>query len=147
MAEVHVRSEVAFGSRKGSIRSEAIRQNQQMRHSVDTTKVEHYVWGEVSEGWRLLDRPGLSVIEERVPAGAGEEWHVHDTATQFFYLLDGVAQMQTADDVVNLLPRHGVDVPAGLAHRFFNPGATDARFLVISAPNTHGDRRPVTAPS
>lgn len=66
-----------------------------MPESVDVTNADHYVWGEVSEGWRLLDSPGLSVIEERVPAGAGEEWHVHDAATQFFYVLEGTAQMQT----------------------------------------------------
>ena len=75
-----------------------------MRRSVDTTNVEPYVWGGVCDGWRFLDTPGLSVIEERVPAGAGEEWHVHDTATQFFYVLEGTPQMQTADGIVELAP-------------------------------------------
>ncbi|WP_431070698.1 cupin domain-containing protein [Microbacterium phyllosphaerae] len=114
-----------------------------MPEPVDVTNADHYVWGEVSDGWRLLDSPGLSVIEERVPAGAGEEWHVHDTATQFFYVLEGTAQMQTADGNVDLEARQGVEVPPGLAHRFFNPGAAETRFLVISTPNTRGDRRPV----
>ena len=116
-----------------------------MGSSVDITNVEHYFWGGASDGWRLLDRPGLSVIEERVPPGAGEEWHVHDAATQFFYLLEGVAQMQTAEGNVELGPGKGVEIPQGLAHRFFNPGASDARFLVISTPNTRGDRRPADA--
>jgi mannose-6-phosphate isomerase-like protein (cupin superfamily) len=114
-----------------------------MVSAVDISNTEHYVWGGVSDGWRLLDRPGLSVIEERVPAGAGEGWHVHDTATQFFYLLDGTAQLQTDDGTVELEPNQGIEVPAGLAHRFFNPGATDTRFLVISTPNTRGDRRQI----
>lgn len=112
-----------------------------MRESVDITTAEHYVWGDVSDGWRLLDRPGLSVIEERVPAGAGEQWHVHDTATQFFYVLDGAPRMQAADGTVELAPRRGVEIPPGLAHRFLNPGPEETRFLVISAPNTRGDRR------
>ena len=117
-----------------------------MRGPVDAANAEHYVWGEVCEGWRLLDEPGLSVIEERVPARAGERWHVHDTATQFFYILEGTPQLQIADgqvhaDVVKLSPRCGVEVPARRAHRFFNPGPEDARFLVISAPSTRGDRR------
>lgn len=116
-----------------------------MRTSVSTDDAEHYVWGEVSDGWRLLDRPGLSVIEERVPAGASEEWHVHDVAVQFFYILDGVAQMHTNEGTVELTSGTGVQVPAGLAHRFFNPGPADARFLVISSPNTRGDRRRVAA--
>lgn len=122
-----------------------------MTHAVGIADAPHYVWGEVSDGWRLLDRPGLSVIEERVPAGAGEEWHVHDVAAQFFYVLDGAAQLQTAEGVVDVPARHGVEIPAGLAHRFFNPGQDEVRFLVISAPTTRGDRRPVdpapTAPS
>ncbi|MEN0083156.1 MAG: cupin domain-containing protein [Leifsonia sp.] len=115
-----------------------------MPETVDTTNAEHYEWGDVSEGWRLLDTTGLSVIEERVPSGSGEEWHVHDSATQFFYVLDGTPQLQTADGTVDLEPRRGVEIPPGLAHRFFNPGDTETRFLVISAPNTRGDRRRVT---
>lgn len=114
-----------------------------MRQPVDTANADHYVWGGVSDGWRLLDAPGMSVIEERVPPGAGEEWHMHDTARQFFYVLEGVAQMQTAEGVVELGARQGVEIPPGLAHRFFNPGTEETRFLVISTPNTRGDRRRV----
>ena len=84
-----------------------------MPEPVDVATADHYVWG-VSDGWRLLDGPGLSVIEERVPAGAGEEWHVHETATQFFYVLEGTAQMQTVEGVVDLGARQGVEIPAGL---------------------------------
>ncbi|WP_314649847.1 cupin domain-containing protein [uncultured Microbacterium sp.] len=114
-----------------------------MRESVGTSDSEHYVWGEVSDGWRLLDSPGLSVIEERVPAGAGEEWHVHDSATQFFYVLTGSPEMQTTEGVIPLSPRRGVQIPPGLAHRFVNSGTEDAWFLVISTPDTRGDRRTV----
>lgn len=117
-----------------------------MRESVDITNAEHYVWGEVSDGWRLLDAPSLSVIEERVPAGAGEHWHVHDAATQFFYVLEGSPRMQTTEGTIELGPRRGVEIPPGLAHRFLNPGADTTRFLVISSPNTRGDRRPVDVP-
>lgn len=106
----------------------------------------HYVWGEVSDGWRLVDEPGLSVIEERVPAGAGEQWHVHDAARQFFYVLEGRAQLHTADGAVELSAGEGVEVPAGIPHRFANPGPADVRFLVVSAPSTRGDRRAVDAP-
>ena len=114
-----------------------------MPEPVDVTTADHYVWGQVSDGWRLLDSPGLSVIEERVPAGAGEEWPVHDTATQFFYVLEGLAQMRTVEGVVELGSREGIEIPTGLAHRFFNPGPAETRFLVISSPNTRGDRRAV----
>jgi len=114
-----------------------------MREPVDTTNADHYVWGEDSDGWRLVDSPRLSVIEERVPPGAGEQWHVHDAATQFFYVIEGAAQMQTAEGVVDLGTRQGVEIRPGLAHRFSNPGTEETRFLVISTPNTRGDRRTV----
>lgn len=68
---------------------------------------------------------------------------MHDTATQFFYVLEGTAQMQTAEGAVDLAARQGVEIPSGLAHRFFNPGPAGTRFLVISTPSTRGDRRPV----
>ncbi|UIN31765.1 cupin domain-containing protein [Microbacterium binotii] len=106
----------------------------------------HYTWGEVSEGWRLVDGPDLSVIEERVPAGAGEQWHVHDTARQFFYVLEGRAHLHTADGVIDFSAGEGVEVPAGVPHRFANPGPADVRFLVVSAPSTRGDRRAVDVP-
>ena len=37
---------------------------------IDTA--EHYTWGGVCDGWHLLKDPTLSVIQERVPPGAGE---------------------------------------------------------------------------
>lgn len=111
--------------------------------AVSRATAEHYVWGQVSDGWRLLDEVGLSVIEERVPAGEGEEWHVHDVARQFFYVLEGRAEMQMEAVTVPLVAGEGVHVEPGLAHRFSNPSDREVRFLVVSAPNTRGDRRPV----
>lgn len=40
---------------------------------VHITNAERHVWGEVSDGWRLLDSPQFSVIEARVPTeGPGD---------------------------------------------------------------------------
>lgn len=38
--------------------------------SIETA--DHYVWGEVCDGWHLLRRKDLSVIQERVPAGRAQ---------------------------------------------------------------------------
>ncbi len=108
--------------------------------AVDTRVAEHYVWGEVCDGWRLLDRPDLSVIEERVPAGGAEVAHVHGRARQFFFVLAGKARLEFGDRSVELEPGQGLEVPPGVAHRFVNAGDVDVRFLVISAPTTRGDR-------
>lgn len=117
-----------------------------MTGAVRRDGANHYRWGGDGEGWRLLERPGLAVIEERVPAGSGEVWHVHDAATQFFYVLSGEAVLHTADRLVPLASGDGCEVPPGTPHRFANESADEVRFLVISAPPTAGDRRQVPTP-
>lgn len=108
--------------------------------AVSRETAEHYVWGDACDGWRLLDRPDLSVIEERVPAGGAEVAHVHGHARQFFYVLEGMARLEFENRSVELAPGQGLEVPPGLAHRFVNVGDGDVRFLVVSAPTTRGDR-------
>ncbi|HTV00951.1 MAG TPA: cupin domain-containing protein [Luteitalea sp.] len=107
---------------------------------VDRTSAIHYTWGNVCEGWRLLAGADLAVIEERVPAGAGEVRHVHRRARQFFYVLEGQARMEFDGRAVQLHVGQGVEVSPGVPHRFANDGAVDVRFLVISSPSTAGDR-------
>ena len=101
---------------------------------------EHYVWGEVCEGWHLLKEPGLSVIEERVPPGAGEAKHFHAAARQYFFVLSGRATLEFDERKVSFSVGQGVHVPPGVAHRFVNTSDEEVRFLVISAPSTRQDR-------
>lgn len=42
---------------------------------MNTTTAEHYRWGGVCDGVRLLERAELSVIDERIPPGALEFKH------------------------------------------------------------------------
>lgn len=109
--------------------------------AVDRLAVPHYGWGQGCDGWRLLDGDDLSVIEERVPPGAVETWHVHERARQFFYILSGHAQLATTGGVVSLSAGMGAEVPPGVAHRFVNAGHQEVTFLVVSAPSTRGDRK------
>ena len=44
---------------------------------VSKASAPHYTWASICDGWRLVDTPGLSIIEERVPPGAGEVRHYH----------------------------------------------------------------------
>ena len=112
-----------------------------MGHRVsDIHSAEHYTWGGACDGWRLLDDPALSVIQERVPPLAGEAPHFHVRARQFFYVLSGTASMEFEDEVVSFGAGQGLHVPAGTRHRFVNRSDADVVFLVISAPSTRGDR-------
>ena len=108
--------------------------------AVDRDSARHYRWGEVCDGWHLLERTDLSVIEERVPAGAREARHRHARARQFFYILSGDAVMELDGRLVPLGPGQGLEIPPGCAHQLRNESASDVRFLVISMPTTRGDR-------
>jgi mannose-6-phosphate isomerase-like protein (cupin superfamily) len=100
----------------------------------------HYHWGGVCEGWRLLESAGLSVIQERVPAGAGEIAHRHEHARQFFFVLSGTASLEFEAQSVSFTAGQGVHVAPGVTHRFANHSSEDVVVLVISAPPTHSDR-------
>lgn len=101
---------------------------------------EHYVWGEVCDGWHLLKEQNLSVIQERVPPGAGEARHFHSKSRQYFFVLSGHATLELTDHSVRFGPGEGVHVPPGVAHRFVNAAEEAVEFLVISSPTTRGDR-------
>ena len=102
----------------------------------------HYTWGQQCDGWHLLDTPGLSVIQERVPAGAGDVRHYHERARQFFFVLSGTATLQSGDRTVRMVSGQGYHVPPGEPHQLYNEGPAELEFLVISAPRAHGDRVP-----
>jgi mannose-6-phosphate isomerase-like protein (cupin superfamily) len=107
---------------------------------VNRLSAEHYVWGTMCDGWRLLDRPDLAVIEERIPSGAGEVRHLHRRARQMFVVLSGSLQIELDGGTETLASGDALEVPPGVPHRVWNRSHEDARFLVISAPTTRGDR-------
>ena len=113
----------------------------------DISTAEHYTWGGACDGWHLLKDPALSVIQERVPPGAGEAPHFHVRARQFFYVLSGTATMEFGDGRVTFGPNQGLHVPPNVPHRFANHTDEDVVFLVISAPTTAGDRIDVPGPA
>jgi len=107
---------------------------------ISTADSEHYVWGDVCEGWRLLKHAEMSVVEERVPPGATEVKNFHTLARQFFYVLSGTASIEFDTRSVSLGAGQGIHVPPGAPHRFYNASNEEVIFLVISAPTTEGDR-------
>ncbi len=103
-------------------------------------KAEWYGWGDGCEGWHLVRAANLSVIEERMPPGAGEVRHWHARARQFFYVLDGTLSLEIEGEHHALGAFSGIELPPGTAHQAVNESDRDVRFLVISEPPSHGDR-------
>jgi mannose-6-phosphate isomerase-like protein (cupin superfamily) len=109
-------------------------------NKISTATAEHYTWGDDCDGWFLLDRDDLTVIEECVPPGRSEGRHRHAAARQFFYVLRGAATLEVDGVVHSLAVGEGLHVPPGAAHQLRNDSFEEVRFLVVSAPDSHGDR-------
>ena len=107
---------------------------------VSIKNAEHYIWGQNSNGWHLLKNDYLSVIEERMEPATSEHRHFHKKAQQLFYILSGEAGFEIGQKIIHLSTGETVHVPPGIAHRIFNKGDADLRFIVISSPKSHGDR-------
>src|SRR6185312_7405899 len=105
---------------------------------ISTETAEHYVWGEVCDGWHLVRTPQLSVIEERMPPGASGQRH--EVARQFFYVLAGELTMEVDGVLHSLNMGVGLEIGPGCAHQAMNRSGADVRFLVVSQPRSHGDR-------
>lgn len=108
--------------------------------AVHARNTRHYVWGDACDGWHLLEGDDLSVIEERVPPGASEVRHLHRHTRQFFYVLEGEATLEVGGASHVLHRGEGLHIPPGAAHQLRNDSSADIRFLVVSAPKSHGDR-------
>jgi mannose-6-phosphate isomerase-like protein (cupin superfamily) len=107
---------------------------------VDIHSSAQYEWGAASQGWHLLNRPDLSVIQERVPPGDRERRHVHANSRQFFYVLEGEAVLEVDGLRFELRSGQGLEVSPGAPHQFMNESTGVVTFLVVSSPHSHGDR-------
>ena len=107
---------------------------------ISKQNAEHYLWGDNCDGWHLVKNKELSVIHERMPVNTTEVIHYHHQAQQFFFILTGIATIQIDDEMVTLNPQEGVEVPPFIKHQMRNESNQDVEFLVISQPNSRGDR-------
>jgi mannose-6-phosphate isomerase-like protein (cupin superfamily) len=112
-----------------------------MTEPVEAADQNHYLWGEVCDGWHLVRGEHLSVIEERMPPGSQEQRHFHQKSRQFFYVIEGELTLEVEGRIHTLVLRQGLEIAPGKPHQAFNRSGRDARFLVISQPPSHGDRQ------
>src|SRR5437762_1266868 len=107
---------------------------------IGAESAEHYGWGEGCDGWHLVKRADLSVIQERMPPSTTEVRHHHRASRQFFFVLQGVLTLEVDGRREVLAARQGVEVAPGAAHQARNDSDADVEFLVVSMPPSHGDR-------
>ena len=108
---------------------------------IDKNNSEHYKWGNNCDGWKYLDRDNLSVIREKMPPDTAEVIHYHKTATQFFYILRGIATFNIGDKTFTINENEGIEIAPLKKHKISNQTKNDLEFIVISQPTTkNGDR-------
>lgn len=107
---------------------------------ISKDNAEHYHWGDNCDGWRLVNRPDMSIIHERMPPGTQEKRHYHRIARQFFFVLRGQLTIELAGEIAVLPADSGMAIPPGSKHQVSNGSDQDVEFIVISLPSTRGDR-------
>jgi mannose-6-phosphate isomerase-like protein (cupin superfamily) len=106
----------------------------------NTKNAKHYSWGNGCDGWYLLESPEMTIIQERMPAGAAEKMHRHTRSRQFFYVLSGTATMIHDGESTTIHARDGLEIAPGIAHQISNHGGAPLEIIVTSQPPSHGDR-------
>jgi mannose-6-phosphate isomerase-like protein (cupin superfamily) len=107
---------------------------------VSIENAQHYKWGDNCDGWHLHATDALSVIQEKMPAGTSEKYHLHENARQIFFILSGTASFEMDGRMYTLNPVDSIHVPANTPHKIINSSANDLHFLVISQPRVKEDR-------
>jgi mannose-6-phosphate isomerase-like protein (cupin superfamily) len=107
---------------------------------ISTQNAPYYTWGAGCDGWHLVRSAALSVIQERMPAGAAEVRHRHAVARQFFYVLAGELSLEIDGVVVTITSGRGCEVAPGCPHQARNAGGGAVEFLVVSQPPAQADR-------
>lgn len=109
-----------------------------MIQSKDNSK--HYIWGNACDSWVLEDSTGLSVKQERMPAGTAEKLHFHESAKQVFYILEGEAVLYINGEKFLVKKGESISVRPKSEHFIANESHEVVEFLVISNPSTAHDR-------
>jgi mannose-6-phosphate isomerase-like protein (cupin superfamily) len=109
-------------------------------YPIEPATADHYVWGGKNDGWYMINRRDLSIIQERMAPGGEEIRHYHRKSRQFFYVLSGTLTMDVDGDASEVTAGQGIEIVPGKTHKARNASAAPLDMLVVSMPNSHGDR-------
>jgi mannose-6-phosphate isomerase-like protein (cupin superfamily) len=80
-----------------------------------------------------------------MPAKTCELRHVHEATVQFYYVLDGQADVVVGDETVTLSPGEGIEIAPGAPHQMRNDSGDPLEFLVASSRPPRSDRADLPA--
>lgn len=110
---------------------------------VSNKTVPHFLWGGNCDGWWLKKNGHFTVISEMMPRGTAEMKHFHTKAEQFFYVLEGVLDIDLNGINHRLQQHEGIAIMPQAIHKVCNKSDQDVKFLVVSCPDSHEDRTDV----
>jgi quercetin dioxygenase-like cupin family protein len=76
----------------------------------------------------------LAIIEAVFPPGGNAPAHLHRTHTESFYVIDGLFEVLTGDELIEAGPGAFCYAPRGVPHAFKNIGTDPGRLLSVIHP-------------
>lgn len=107
---------------------------------ISKDNAEHYIWGSLCDGWKLVNTNELSIKHEKMPINTSEVRHFHQKAKQFFFALIGQATIEVNGEVIVLNEYEGIEIMPGIPHQMMNKSNGEIEFIVVSSPTSQGDR-------
>lgn len=84
-----------------------------------------------------------NMIHSTVPSGQINRATVHQTVSEFWYILEGNGEIWrkdgTKERVTSLVAGVSIDIPVGTAFQYRNVGTAPLKFICISMPPWPGD--------
>ncbi|HEX2984678.1 MAG TPA: cupin domain-containing protein [Ignavibacteriales bacterium] len=108
--------------------------------AINESNAAHYKWGDSCDGWHFLQTNDLAVIKEKMPPHTAERLHYHEKARQFFFILSGEAVFEIEGKRYKAAANEGMHIEPKAKHKIINESGSDLKFIVISQPESHGDR-------
>lgn len=91
----------------------------------------------------LMDGPTGNMIHSTVPPGQVNRATVHQTVSEFWFVLEGEGEIWRRDAyeerVTRLTPGTSIDIPVGTAFQYRNVADVALTFICITMPRWPGD--------
>lgn len=91
----------------------------------------------------IMDGITGNMIHSTVPSGQINRATIHETVSEFWYILEGNGEIWRKDGleerVTSLVAGVSIDIPVGTAFQYRNVGAKPLKFICISMPPWPGD--------
>lgn len=92
----------------------------------------------------MMDGANGNMIHSTVPPKQVNRATIHQTVSEFWYILEGQGEIWRRDEVSEritpLVAGTSIDIPVGTAFQYRNIGNVDLKFICISMPPWSGDQ-------